>query len=198
MGEIKSALEIALEKTEGVKGDRESLLAHEKRQEGKRMVSKYLLEPDTPISSIKDSLKSYSKKEEKWVKEGILETIMSNLSLPNTVADLDRLPRIQEVLQLFIKDKKQVSYIIDQVKQFFNQYLENRDHIHQSLEEQFAPRMREKEQQLAQQLGTEVKLSAESDPEFAEYLRKNFGQLEEQYQQALDQVKEQIKGMFAF
>ena len=197
MGEIKSALEIALEKTESVKGDKESLLAHEKRQDGKKIASKFLMEPDTPISSVKDSLKSYSKKEEQWVKEGILETIMSNLSLPTKKADLDRLPRLQEVLHLFIKDKKQVSYIIDQVKQFFNQYLENRDHIQQSLEEQFAPRMREKEQQLAQQLGTEVQLSPESDPEFAEYLRKNFGQLDEQYQQALDQVKGQIRGMFS-
>ena len=197
MGEIKSALEIALEKTESVKGDKESLLAHDKRQDGKKIASKFLLEPDTPISYVKDSLQSYSKKEEKWVKEGILETIMSNLSLPTKKADLDRLPRLKEVLQLFIKDKKQVAYIIDQVKQFFNQYLENRDHIHQSLEEQFAPRMREKEQQLAQQLGTEVQLSPENDPEFAEYLRKHFGQLDEQYQQALDQVKGQIKGMFS-
>ena len=197
MGEIKSALEIALEKTESVKGDKESLLAHDKRQDGKKIASKFLSEPDTTISYLKDSLQSYSKKEEKWVKEGILETIMSNLSLPTTKADLDRLPRLKEVLQLFIKDKKQVAYIIDQVKQFFNQYLENRDHIHQSLEEQFAPRMREKEQQLAQQLGTEVQLSPESDPEFAEYLRKHFGQLDEQYQQALDQVKGQIKGMFS-
>lgn len=196
MGEIKSALQIAMERTESVKGNKESLMAHEKRQDGKRIASKFLMEPDVTKSYLKDALKPFSGKEEKWVKEGFLETIMSNMSLPNREIDLQVLPRIEEVLLLFIKEKKQVSYIIDQVKQFFSQYLQNREQIRQHLEEQFQPKLREKEQQLAQQLGAHVELSPEQDPEFVEYLHRQYGQLDEQYQQALDQVKEQIKSLF--
>ena len=46
MTHIKSALEIAMERTEDVKGNKETLLIHELKNEGMKLVSEALRDPD--------------------------------------------------------------------------------------------------------------------------------------------------------
>ena len=49
MGEIKSALEIALERTASVAGDKEAVAAGEARKEGKILVSRFLDDPEASL-----------------------------------------------------------------------------------------------------------------------------------------------------
>ena len=71
MTEIKSALELALEHTQGIQGDKETLKANELKNKGKLLASVFLnpneqKDGKDPISQ----LKSFSGKELGWVKEG--------------------------------------------------------------------------------------------------------------------------------
>ena len=67
--------------------------------------------------------------------------------------------------------------------------------IEKSLKAQYGPKLRQKEQELARRLGQEVKLDPMQDPEFVAFFKQNVGKLKEQYQQALDNAKEDLKAM---
>lgn len=192
MTEIKSALEIALERTSEIKGDKQTLTANERKQEGKRLASKFLAPAaeDTPDPS--SEFKRYSRDEAPYVREGFLETILANLSLPNDGDYKERLTQLEKALQFIVKDKRQLSYLFQQVDQFFEQYLQTKQQVEEQLKQQYEPQLREKERALAQQMGAQIQLKPESDPEFMNLLSKNLTRLEEQYNQALGQVKDEL------
>ncbi len=192
--EIKSALELALERTADIKSDKGKLEEYDLRQTGKRIASKFLhpIEDEEKIN-LQAELKKYSGKQNDLIKKGIFDVIMSNLTLPSDEIDEKLMQRLEEALDILTGNKRQISSVFQQLNQFFSQYLKNKQEIKSSLEQQFAPRLRQKEQAMAQKFGQEVHLDAVQDPEFAEHLKKNYAELDKQYQEALDQMKGQLR-----
>ncbi len=195
MTEIKSAFEIAMERTQDIKSNKETLVANEHKNIGKRLASEFL-DPAKDDVDVMGTFKKYSVKEQRWVKQGFIEALCANISLPNDRDYGDRLATLEKGITLVIKEKRQVRHIFQQVQQFFEQYLDTQDQVGEQLKEQYASKLREKEEQLSKQMGTQVKLNPESDPEFANILSKNLSRLEQQYNEALRQVKDEIKRMF--
>jgi hypothetical protein len=194
---IKSALEIAMERTEGVTGDREKLAEDSLVKEGKRIASSFLSASEGATEAdIKEKLKAYRGKELRWVKDGVFQTLVANIVLPLDETYREKLAVIGRGLPGVIPDKKRLALIFDQLSQFFDQYLENKKAIRTQLDQQFAPRLRQRETQLAKQTGQQVHLSPMQDPEFVNLLRRNMGQLEERYQSSLTGLKEELGRMF--
>jgi len=196
MAEIKSALELALERTEGVKGDKEKLKAHDAKQKGKKIVSQFLLHPEKDETGIAKKLKEIPQEEMKWVKEGVFQTLISNVSLPNSEEDMGKADVLEKALIEVINNKRQISSMFSQLKQFFQQYLQNVQQLESQLLQQFGQKIKQKEQELSQRMGSEVKLDPASDPEFAVALKQNRSQLDSHFQQAIDDFKEQLKSLF--
>ena len=192
MAKIKSALEIALARTEGVQSDKGKLLEHDAKQEGKRIASKFLNEPNGGDTDIRKKIQSYDGNKQKWIREGIVQTIISNISLPHQEEDLDRLSLIEKALIETLGEKKQLSGMFQQLKQFFTQYLENKEQLFEHLEQQYAPKLQQKTRELSSQMGSEVVLDIHSDPEFLNLLKQNQSRLDEQFQEAMDGFKQQI------
>ena len=86
--------------------------------------------------------------------------------------------------------------ILKQIESFFNEYIEQRKTVKINLEKQFAPRLKQKQEEISRQLGGNVHLDPNSDPEFVKYLKHTYAQLEERYSQILIQVKNELKKMF--
>jgi len=197
MTHIKSALEIALERTEGVTGNREKLAEDNLIKEGKRIASSFLnIAEDTTEVDIKQKLKSYSGKELTWVKEGLFQALVANIVLPLDDTYRGKLLVIGRGLPEIVPDKKRLGLIFDQLGQFFDQYLENKKGMRTQLEQQFAPRLRQREAQLAKQVGQQVRLTPMQDPEFVSLLQRNMAQLDERYSASLTELKEELRRMF--
>ena len=193
MTEIKSALEIALERTKDIKGDKESLKADERKNAGRRLASS-IIDPHEDEGDAVKKLKEYKGQELAWVQEGFFQTLLANLSLPSDDSYRERLKTLEKGLNAVVKDKRRVSYIFQQLEQFFQQYLQTKEQVGQNLKQQYAPRLKEKEEALAKQLGGQsVHLAPESDPEFVNLLSKNLARLDEQYHDALRKLKEDMK-----
>ena len=200
MSEIKSALELALERTADIQSDRTKLHEHEALQKGKRLASKFLHpEPDSEEESVdlRDELKKVNKEDMKLVRQGIFDVILSNITLPHDEVREDLIDRAARGVQILLNTKKQVEYIFQQLKEFYIQYLRNKDQIRKNLEQQFAPRLQQKEEALREKFGSSIELDPADDPEFAEYLKQNYAELDKQYQEALNQMKEQLKQIYA-
>ena len=63
MARIKSALEIALEKSEGIKADKDTISAHNLKNEGKRLASNFLSPDDRETEDIKAAFSKYQGRE---------------------------------------------------------------------------------------------------------------------------------------
>ena len=193
MSEIKSALELALERTADVKGDKSSLEAHEARQVGMRLAGKFMDDPSLDVSS---EIRSLEKGRQKGARQGFYQVMLSHLALPNHEADLQRLQTVHQGLKTVIREEQFVDSLMEQVNQYLQQYLETKNQLTERLRQQFEPRMRQKEQQIAHQTGRQVQLDPANDPEFAQALNENIQRLQDKYGQVVEQAKEQLNQLF--
>jgi uncharacterized membrane protein YheB (UPF0754 family) len=190
MSEIKSALELALERTADVKSDKAAIDAHETKQLGMKLAGKLM---DEPATDVKSELKKLDKQRREWALEGYQSVLVSHLALPTQEADLERLRTVGKGLAAVARDANAVSAVMEQVEQLLQQYLDNKTQLVESLRQQFEPRLRQKEQELARQTGQQIKLDPASDPEFAKALSENMRRLQTQYNQVIDQARDQVK-----
>ena len=193
MAEIKSALERALERTKDIKGDPESLRRHEAQNDGKRLFARIL---EDNAFNVKGALKEVPKEKRRWVREGLFNVARSNLTLPQAESDLQKLDAVEVALSELVGDRGMLTELLKQVRQFFNQYLDDRNRLVENLRKQYEPRIRQKEQQLSQQYGRNVKLDPANDPEFSRVLQDNLEPIQYQDRYALAQVDEPVKKMF--
>lgn len=185
MAEIKSALEIALEKTRDIKSDPEGVKKHAANTEGRRLLAAQREDTDFDLHK---ALKAVSKDRRTWVREGLFDAARQNLTLPQSEADLDRLPELERVLSELARDKGLVTQLLQQVREFFSQYLSDRQQLIEGLRRQYEPRLKQRQQQLSKQYGREVSIDPATDPEFSKVLQDHLGQLQDQYRNALDEI----------
>lgn len=191
MGKIKSALELALEKTADLKTDKKAIKKNMMIREGKVSVSTFLEDPEK--SEFVDKMRFYKDEELSWFKEGAMETILANLTLPRVESDIKKLIPLNAGLAIASGNKEETESMFEQLNQLFTQYLSNLDQLEASLKQQYEPQLRQKEQQLAQQTGQEVHLTPEQDPEFIKILSEQISRMDQQYHEVLKQAKEQIR-----
>ena len=192
MAFIKSALEIALERTKDVKSDPNTIKSDNLLKEGRKLASDYLNNADIDNTEIEKRINSLSGDNKKFFTSGLRKTLLSNLNLPKTDNFKGLLDKIKAGLITITTNKKNVTIMIEQINQFYIQYLENRSQLIEALKQQYAPRLMQKQQEMAERYGQEVTLSPEQDPEFMELVKSNFLKLETQYGDSLSKVKEEL------
>jgi hypothetical protein len=190
MGEIKSALELALERTADVKSDKTAIDAHDTKQWGMKLAGKLMDNPSTDVDS---EFRRIDKSKREWARGGYISVLMSHLSLPSQENDLERLRTVTKGLLAVARDCKSITNIMEQVEQLLQQYLDNKNQLVESLRQQFEPRLRQKEQEIARQTGQKIKLDPANDPEFAKVLSDNISRLQSQYSQVIEQARDQVK-----
>lgn len=199
MAQIKSALELALEKTKDFKVDEAALLANELRQEGKRAAGRYMDEPGTV--DLAKKLESYPKDKRRFVKAGMHEILSSLIQLPQGDAAMEKLATIGAAYAALAGESglvagavagKRAQTLFQQLEAFLKKYLEDMKNVDQIIRKQWAPKLREKERAMATRLGQDVRIDPMQDPEFAAFYKQNVGGVRDQYQAALDKAREDL------
>lgn len=194
MATIKSALELALERTKDIVGDKTALKARSLKEEGMRLLNSLIEDADFDPAK---KLASYAAEEGQAVKDGLFQVIMARLNLPSNDLAIQDLTAIEKGLAALFDGKNPFNGFATELGGLFKQYLEDRSRLYEAVVQQYEPVLRQKEQQLAQQTGQRVRLSPEQDPEFQRFYKKNMDHLDEQYSQQLSQIKEQLEGLYA-
>jgi hypothetical protein len=120
MGKIKSALEIALEKTESVKSDKSSIGQFEAKRNGKKLANEYLA---GGVKSLDDEIKKVSKDEQSSLKQGVFDVLVSQITLPAVKDDLERIQNAGQGLVTVIGEKR-FGDIVKQMVQLMSRYLD--------------------------------------------------------------------------
>lgn len=197
MAIIKSAWELALEKTEGLTIDSEKIKADLTIKEGRQLAAAFLNDIDMTKEATIKRYNTYSGDKKLLVKEGMALTLLSNLTLPRNALFKETFGKVLDLGLIIADSNEQITQILGQLEGFFTQYLENQDDLIDRLKAQFEPHLRQKEAQLRAQYGPNFTLRAEQDAEFMKILDQQLAKLDEQYTQILSQAKDQIKELLS-
>ncbi len=193
MAFIKSALELAMEKTEGMKGNPRELKIKEMEKKGRKAASDYLFSAEKSEEVLLEAIKAVSKPDKAAFKEGVKKALLLNITLPKTQEFEESVNRITAGLKSLTKNAKKIDMFMDQLQSFFKQYIDNKNKLLEAAKQQYSPRLRQKEQEIAQRTGQEVHLTPEQDPEFMDFLRTNLTKLDKQFSESLTQVKKELE-----
>jgi len=198
MGKIKSALEIALERTESIKTDKASVGLFEAKQKGKRLANEYLANPSINLET---ELKECPKDQRESLKQGLFDVLAPQITLPNTAEDMPRIETAGKGLCLLINEKSskeggRFTSMINQLVQLLSNYLSEATQFDQAIRQQYAPKLRQKEEELSRRMGREVRIDPFQDPEFVNFYNQNFNALKANYLPPVEQVREEAMGIW--
>lgn len=196
MGEIKSSWELAMERTAGIQSDKSAVRKNELKKVGQKIASDYMDSGSPEPKELQKAIKEYKGEEKKAVEKSAVEILLSHISLPRDENFQERLRYVEKGLKALVGKDSRLSSMLDQVSQFFTQFLQHRQQLTEQVKQQYEPQLRQKQQNLTRQYGYEIELKPEQDPEYNQLLQRHMQQLEQQYQDALNQVKDQIRNFY--
>ena len=192
MGDIKSALEIAMEKVEKLgKATDEERLRWKYVPEGERLAVRYIKQDCNLVAE----LSQYEEKVTKYVIEGAVDILVRNIDLPKSDLARRNNKRAMDGLKTLKSDKVGVENVYTKLRRIFNHYMEQgeqqRKQAYESLKTEFEAKV---QQAVQQQLGLpmRVKIDVEIQPQFQEEWRKIQAQLDSQYLKLLDEYKQEL------
>ncbi len=187
MGEIKSAIEIAMEKAEKIgKASKEELIATELEEKGQRTAAKYLSDEDI---NLLDEIRKYPPKENLHFLKGLVKTFLRNVVLPRDEYALKNAKKALRGLEEAFSAFPEMRQVTAEIERLLEQYLRHRESLYAQLKEQFEAQFSEVEEALSDQMGVRVKVDVESQPQFQEEWKKIRDQLDPQYERQLEYLK---------
>lgn len=192
MGTIKSSWEIALERTRHVVADRENLEQNQFTTEGKKLVSRYLGDTDADLEEL---LERFDGKQAGWVRIGVRDALLSNLTLPADEFALKRSRRAGEGFRALSDNHRRLRMLLNQLDQFFQEYLGERNRMRQEVDRAYEPRRQQKEAELSKKAGQRVQINPQTDPEYVGLMRQQLMIVDDRYGRVLQGVKDELISM---
>jgi len=195
MGDMKSALEIAMEKLEKLeKATDEERLTWKYVPEGEKLAARYLKEDCNLVAE----LSKYEERVAKHVAEGAGEVLIRNINLPKSDLARRNNKRVMDGLKILKRDKASVENVYSKMRRIFDHYLgqgeQQRKQAYETLKTDFEAKVR---QAMQQQLGSLVgmKIGVEREPQFQEEWRRLLAQLDSQYYNLLGQYRRELSAI---
>jgi len=192
MGDIKSALELAMEKVERLgEATDEERLKWKYVPEGENLAAKYLKQNLNLVAE----LSNYKENVIRYIKEGATDILIRNINLPKDDLARRNNKKAMEGLKSLKSDKIGVENIYSKMRSLFNHYIEQGEQQRKQAYERLKVEFEAKVQQaIQQQLGSVagIKINVERQPQFQEEWRKIQTQLDSQYIKLLDEYKQEL------
>lgn len=189
MAEIKSALELALKKAEKYgKASREEMAASQYREQGCQLAVRYL----KGEGDLEKELQGFPSEVQPAARAAVKEVLLRNIGLPKNGETELRMARALEGLLLVAGNKKAMGRLIAELAQLLQNFLTVRNNAFQQLKARFGAGIGNMQKALEAQLRQKVRLEVEQLPQFQEEWRRFQGQLLDQFEPMLEQLKAQM------
>ena len=180
MARIRSAWEIALEKTQDIEIDEAKYRNDTLHREGMALAGGYLNNTDQKLDVVAAKYASYSAEDKAVVRSGMVGTIMSNIGLPSDDLYQMRFERNCDLVNLVTGGDAQADGLMRQIGDFLKQYLDAKG--------AFVDRMK-----------AQIQQAMESNPEgvnsaqYSQIISQNLKKMDSQYGDALENTKEALR-----
>jgi len=192
MALIKSALELALERTEGLTVDKDELRRKELFNQGRVLAAKALEDgPEEFSKALVIKAKELKGEEAKSYRSGAGENLVSRINLAFETPALKDLEKVAGLLEVLTKGKS--SAVVKSLAGLFQQYGQEVTQLKTAIGQQLGPQLRQR----AQQAGTNpAQYQLERDPAYLKVLSENLEPMRAEYQANLDAAKAQLRQLF--
>lgn len=186
MAEIKSALELALEKAERYgKATPEELQEAKWQEQARHLAADFLrgkLELDAALTQFPAAAQAALVKQVK-------EILLRNITLPREGSIDAANQRAQAGMLQVARDKKATQRVLQELGQIFASYEQVRQNALQQMKAQFGAQLDSVKKALEAQMHRPMTVDVEQTPQFQEQWRNFEGQLQQQFQPLLDKHK---------
>lgn len=188
--EIRSTMEMVLKRAaEMTASADDSLFEEERVKEGMRLAAAFLR---GEIVSIAEKLEKEPAGIQRSLQKGVTQSLLRNIFLPREEDQKQTVEKAMHGLVEVSQGDRQLLGAFGEMKKITDGYLQHRDQLKAQLEQQFARQMEMMEQNLARQTGMSMKLQPSQHPKFQEEWARLKEDLNDQYANALDQLKEMV------
>lgn len=192
MAEIKSALELALEKAERYgRATKEELARSQFRDQGRQLAVEFLKDG----GDLEAGLKALPAAAQGEARTAVKEVLLRNITLPRNGETDPRLDQALEGLLLVARDKKAMARQKAELEQILQNFLQVRNNAHQQLKARFGASIGQMQRALEAQMRQRVNLEVEHLPQFQEEWRRFHGQLLDQFEPMLEAWKARIMSL---
>jgi hypothetical protein len=186
MAEIKSALEIALEKAERLgKASPQEMQQVKWQEQARHLAAEFLrakLELDTELKNAPPEARAALDRQ-------IKEILLRNITLPREGSIDDANKRAQTGLLQIARDQKATQRVLQEINQVFASYEQVRQNALQQLKAQFNAQLDSVRKSLEAQMQRPLKVDVEHTPQFQEQWRAFEAQLNQQFEPLLERHK---------
>ncbi|HIC92425.1 MAG TPA: hypothetical protein EYP21_10280 [Syntrophaceae bacterium] len=191
MAEIKSSIELAMEKAEKLgKASEEELIKWKYLPEGKRLAVDYL----KGKCNLMAELAKYHDIAKDHIAKGAQEVFLREIGLPQDNEAKSKNKKAMEGIGLLKKDKVALENVYTKMRRIFKYYEEEGGDQRKQAYEMFKRDFQSKFQQAVQKMGISMRVAidVEKHPQFQEEWRKVKTQLDSQYHNAINECKQEI------
>jgi hypothetical protein len=190
VAEIKSALELALEKAEQYgRASKEDLRQDKFKEQGRQWAVQFLKEEEVDLEK---EVAALPPEGQPGARLAMKEVFLRNITLPKDETLDPRLTRALEGVMVAATNKKGMARLRQEVDQLFQQFLMARNSAFQQMKNSFAQTLGNYTRALEAQLKSKVRLEVENLPEFQQEWRKFEGNLTTQFEPVLEDRKQQM------
>ena len=190
MAEIKSALELALEKAEQYgRATKEDLRQDKFKEQGRQWAVQYLKEDGVDLEK---EVAGLPPEGQASARLAMKEVFLRNITLPKDETVDPRQSRALEGVMVSATNKKAMARLKQEIDQLLQQFLMARNSAYQQLKTQFSHTLGNYTRALEAQLRSKVNLEVENLPEFQQEWRKFEGSLISQFEPLLEDRKRQM------
>ena len=191
MAEIKSTMDMVMERAARMaagagEGD---YLGEERLKEGMRLGAAFM----RGETGLGEKLGALPSAEKASVRKGAVQALLRNIFLAREPEKQELAEKAMHGLIEVGQGDGKLLQILGELKKILDGYRQHGEQLKEQLEAQFSQQMAMMEQNLAKQTGMAMKLQPSQHPKFQEEWARIQGQLNEQYGQALKQLKDLVE-----
>ncbi len=189
--EIKSTLEIALEKAEKIgKASREELELERIKEQAQKLAAKFM---ENQQLNLKEELISLTADKpdifKKSAFKAVMEVFLRNIVLPRGEHQLQNAEIALQGIKSLFQNLPEVDKLCAEVEKLLKEYYQHLLAIYEELKRRFAAGVEDLQKAISEQMGTEVKISVEEHPQFKEEWQKIKDRLDQEYGRPLEYFK---------
>jgi hypothetical protein len=190
LADIKSALELALEKAEQYgRASKEEMELAQYQEQGSRLAVQFL----KGEGDLAADLKTLPPQTQPAARLAVKAVFLRNLGLPRETAADPRQDRAMEGLLLAAEDRKAMAQLQTELEQVLQQFIHFRANALQQLKARFAAGVGQMQQAMEAKYRQPMNVDVERLPQFQEEWLRFKGQLQQQFEPVMENLKERMR-----
>jgi hypothetical protein len=189
MAEIKSTMDMVMERAARMAAEAGAVGSEDLVQEGMRSAALYMRGEAIDLAA---QVAARQANEQAPFRQGVVQALLRNIFLPREAEQQKGAEQAMNGL-VMVGGSGELLAVFGEMKKLLDQYLQHREQYREQLEGHFAQQMGQLEAAMAQKTGMAMKLKPSQHPKFQEEWQRILTQLNDQYGNALTQYKQQIE-----